>query len=284
MPHIQANGADLYIEEKGSGDAVIFAHEFGGDCRSWEGQMDHLAGRYRCVAYNARGFPPSSVPDDEAAYGYDVSIEDLKGVMDALDIGRAHIVGLSMGSYTGLLFVERYPERVRSLVAASGGAGAYRETREAFIQSCHDLADAFLDAEAMDVMGYAEGPARLQLRNKNVAAFETFLRYYNEHSPIGSAHTVRRVQGARPSLYDLEDGLRAVTTPTLLIVGDEDEPCLDVNLFLKRVMNWAGLSILPKSGHMVNLEEPETFNRMLDDFFAAVESGAWQPRDPETIP
>ena len=280
MPRIPVNGVELHVEETGSGEAIVFAHEFAGDCRSWAGQVAHFAGCYRCVVYNARGYPPSEVPDDESAYGWETSIEDLRGVMDALDIDRAHVVGLSMGAYTGLMFAQRHPERVNGLVAASGGSGAYKPTRDAFLRDANALADRMLEEGRTDVASYEAGPARVQLQNKNPAAYETFARGFAEHSAAGSAYTMRRVQAARPSLYDLETSLRAIERPTLLVVGDEDEPCLDVNLFLKRTMIWAGLAILPKSGHLVNLEEPETFNRLLDEFFAAVEAGEWEPRDP----
>ena len=232
------------------------------------------------MTYNARGYAPSDVPDDEAAYGWETSIDDLLGVLDGLEIARAHIVGLSMGAYTGLMFAERHPDRVHGLVAASGGSGAYKPTREVFLRDAHAIADRMLDEGRTDVSGYEAGPARVQLQNKNPAAYETFVRYFAEHSAKGSAYTMRRVQAMRPSLYDLEVALGGMTTPTLLVIGDEDEPCLDVNLFLKRTMPWAGLSVFPKSGHLVNLEEPAAFNRLLDDFFAAVEAGDWKPRDP----
>lgn len=283
MPRIPVNGVELHVEDTGAGEAIVFAHEFAGDCRSWAGQVAHLSDRYRCVTYNARGYPPSEVPEDEAAYGWEMSIGDLLGVLDALGIARAHIVGLSMGAYTGLMFALRHPDRVHGLVAASGGSGAYKPTRDAFLADAHALANRMLDEGRTDVAGYEAGPARVQLENKDPAAYAVFAGYFAEHSAAGSAYTMRRVQAARPSLYDLEAELAAAVTPTLLVVGDEDEPCLDVNLFLKRTMTWAGLAVFPKSGHLVNLEEPETFNRLLDEFFGAVESGAWGPRDPRAL-
>lgn len=280
MPRVRVNGVDLHVEERGSGPPIVFAHEFGGDWRSWEGQMAHFAARHRCVAYNARGYPPSEVPDDEAAYGYEIAVDDLRGVMDALDIPAAFVVGLSMGAYTGLVFAQRHPDRLRGLVAASGGSGAYPPAREGFVRDCRALADAFLASGSMDVHGFAEGATRVQLANKDREAFDVFARYFREHSPVGSAYTMRRVQAARPSLYDLEDALGGVETPTLLIVGDEDDPCLDVNLFLKRVMPRAGLAVLAKSGHLVNLEEPAAFNGLIEAFVADVEAGSWRARDP----
>ena len=99
---------------------------------------------------------------------------------------------------------------------------------------------------------------------------------------MGSAYTLRRVQAGRPSLYYFEAELKAMTTPTLLMVGDEDEPCIDTNVFLKRAMPSAGLVTFPKSGHLINLEYPATFNAAIDDFLAAVADGRWPRRDGST--
>lgn len=279
MPRIPVNGVELHVEDKGSGTPIVFVHEFAGDHRSWEPQVSELSQRYRCIAYGARGYPPSDVPEREEDYGWQTNVDDLAALLDALDIDRAFIVGLSMGAYVGLTLAMQRPERLIGLVAASGGSGAYPPGREKFLRDCLALADRMLEADTVDVNDYALGPARVQLLNKNPDAFEIFSRNYAEHPAIGSAYTQRRVQAARPSLYDLEDELRGVRVPTLLVVGDEDELCLDVNLYLKRVMPWSGLVVLPKSGHCVNLEEPEVFNRLLEKFLVTVEEGRWESRD-----
>lgn len=282
MTRRQINGVSLHVEETGSGEPVIFVHEFGGDARSWQPQVEHFSHHYRCVVYNARGYPPSDVPEDETLYGQHLSTADLKGVLDALDIEQAFVVGLSMGAYTGLMLTMQHPERVRALVFASGGSGAYPETRKQFLADTNAVAEKMLRANSVDAAGISFGPSRVQLQNKNQAVWEQFAAHLSEHSAVGSAYTLRHVQAERPSLYDLTDDLRAVTTPTLLVVGDEDESCLDVNLYLKRTMPYSGLSIFPKSGHLLNLEEPERFNVLLDEFFQTVKAGQWSRRDPRS--
>ena len=282
MALLQINGVNLHVEDSGTGETIIFAHEFGGDYRSWLPQVDHFAGWYRCLTYNARGYPPSDVPDTEALYGQQTSTDDLKGVLDELKIERAFIVGLSMGAYTGLMFAMQHPERVHGLVFASGGSGAYPETRQQFLADTQKIAETMLVADSVDSAGISAGPSRVQLQNKNHEVWAQFASHLSEHSPLGSAYTLRHVQAERPSLYDFSEKLRAMTTPTLLMVGDEDESCLDVNLYLKRTMPYAGLSILPKSGHLLNLEEPERFNQLLDDFFQSVNAGTWTRRDPRS--
>ena len=282
MTRIPINGVSLHVEETGSGESIIFVHEFGGDTRSWQPQVEQLSQHYRCVVYNARGYPPSDVPEDERLYGQQLSTADLKGVLDALDIERAFVVGLSMGAYTGLMLTMQHPERVRALVFASGGSGAYPATRTQFLADTHAVAEKMLQANSVDASGISSGPSRVQLQNKNQTVWEQFAAHLSEHSALGSAYTLRHVQAERPSLYDLAAELRAVTTPTLLVVGDEDESCLDVNLHLKRTMPYSGLSIFPKSGHLLNLEEPERFNVLIDELFQTVQAGQWSRRDPRS--
>ena len=282
MTRIPINGVSLHVEETGSGESIVFVHEFGGDARSWQPQVEHFSRHYRCVVYNARGYPPSDVPEDERLYGQQLSTADLKGVLDALDIEQAFVVGLSMGAYTGLMLTVQHPERVRALVFASGGSGAYPETRTRFLVDTNAVAEKMLRANSADAAGIPSGPSRVQLQNKNQTVWEQFAAHLSEHSAVGSAYTLRHVQAERPSLYDLTTELGAVTTPTLLVVGDEDESCLDVNLYLKRTMPYAGLSIFPKSGHLLNLEEPERFNALIDEFFQTVKAGQWSRRDPRS--
>jgi pimeloyl-ACP methyl ester carboxylesterase len=115
MPHISArDGVRLYYEEAGSGTPVIFVHEYAGDWRTWEPQVRHFSRAHRCVTYSQRGYLPSDVPDDPAKYSQDRFRDDVIAVMDALKIGKAHIVGHSMGAATALHVGINYPERCLS--------------------------------------------------------------------------------------------------------------------------------------------------------------------------
>src|SRR5579883_1760122 len=112
MPHATADdGTKLYYEETGSGRPVIFVHEFAGDCRSWEPQLRRFGQRYRCIAFNARGYPPSDVPESPSAYSQNRAADDIAGVLDHLAIPRAHVVGLSMGGFATLHFGFRHADR-----------------------------------------------------------------------------------------------------------------------------------------------------------------------------
>jgi pimeloyl-ACP methyl ester carboxylesterase len=277
------DGVRLHTEEAGEGIPVLLIHEFAGDHRSWEPQMRAFSRRYRAITYAARGYPPSDVPSDISSYSQGLAVGDAIAVLDHLGIERAHAVGLSMGGFTALHLGLRHPDRARSVVAAGVGYGSHPETRGSFRAEAEAIASAFEKEGPAFTARYAEGPARVQLQNKDPRGWEEFARQLAEHSVTGSANTMRGVQRERPSLYELRDDLAAMTVPVLLLAGDEDEGCLDANLMLKRTIPSAGLAILPKTGHTVNLEEPELFDRLVLDFLAAVDAGRWAPRDPRSI-
>jgi pimeloyl-ACP methyl ester carboxylesterase len=285
MPTIMSSdGVPLHVESTGSGAPLLFVHEFAGDHRSWEPQVRFFGRGYRCLTYAARGYPPSGVPTDPAAYSQQRAVEDAVAVLDGLGIGRAHVVGLSMGGFAALHLTLRHPGRVISAVVAGAGYGAQPERAESFRAECAATAAAF-EAEGAEKVAqwYAVGPARVQFQNKNPRGWAEFAAALARHSALGSALTMRGVQAARPSLYALRDELAAVRTPVLLLVGDEDEGCLETALMLKRTIPTSGLAILPQTGHTANLEEPEEFNAAVDRFLAAVDRGAWRQRDPRSL-
>ncbi len=275
------DGVKLYYEEVGAGTAIIFVHEFAGDHRSWEPQLRHFARRYRCIAFNARGYSPSDVPLDGEKYSQDRARDDIRAVLDGLAIAKAHVVGLSMGGVATLHFGLEYPDRAFSLVVAGCGYGAEPSKRQQFREEVERTADR-IAGEGMAKAGenYALGPTRVQFQNKDPRGWAEFARLLSQHSTEGSSLTMRGIQARRPSLYDLVNRMRRLTVPTLIVTGDEDEPCLDPGLLMKRTIPSAGLVVLPNSGHTINLEEPDLFNDACDRFFHQVEAGRWSLRDP----
>ena len=284
MPYAPSAGAKLYYEEVGAGYPLLFVHEFAGDHRSWEAQLRFFARRYRCIAYNARGYPPSDVPEDVNSYRQEQQADDAAAVLDHLKIERAHVVGLSMGAFATLHFGLRHAKRASALVTAGIGSGAPKEQRPRFQADSLAGADRFeRDGSPVVAEQMALGPARVQLLNKDPRGWEEEKRYLAEHSAKGAALTLRGYQATRPSLYDLAEPIARMTIPTLIVAGDEDEPCLDASLWLKRTLPFSGLAMLPKTGHCVNLEEPDAFNRLVLDFLTLVEQGKWGKRDPRTL-
>ena len=285
MPYAQTDdGVKLYYEETGSGVPVIFVHEFAADHRSWETQMRHFGQRYRCITYGARGYPPSEVPESAAQYSQNRATDDIASVLDHLKIDKAHVVGLSMGGFATLHFGFRHPHRALSLVVAGVGYGAEKEQSAKFKSEVEVVAKSLKD-EGMPAFAakYAYGPTRVQFENKDPRGFEQFKKELGEHSALGSANTQIGVQGQRPSLYDLIDKMRAMTTPTLILTGDEDWPCLAPSMLMKREIPTAALSVMPNCGHTINIEDPDQFNRIVGDFIVQVEAGRWPKRDPRAM-
>jgi 3-oxoadipate enol-lactonase len=285
MPYAATrDGTRLYYEEAGSGTPLVFVHEFGGDYRSWEMQMRHFSRRYRCIAYSARGYMPSDVPTSPSVYSYTHMASDLVDLLDDLTVESAHLCGLSMGGYTTLQIGLDHPQRASSLTLAGTGSGAELDRLIEFRVGNQETAEKFekLGSKAV-AETYGLGPGRVPFLVKDPRGYAEFAMQFGEHDSQGSAHTMRGFQGERPSIYEFEDRIRKIALPTLVIVGDEDDACVEPSLFLKRCIPASGLAMFPKSGHCVNLEEPALFNQTLGDFLSLVEANRWLPRDPRSV-
>jgi pimeloyl-ACP methyl ester carboxylesterase len=285
MPHVTTDdGVKLYYQEVGTGIPILFVHEFAGDSRSWEAQFRHFGRSYRCIAYNARGFPPSDVPEGVDRYSQARARDDIRAVLDGLKIDKAHIVGLSMGGFAALHFGFTYPDRARSLTIGGCGYGAAPDQRKKFADEAEAAAARFEGVGMVNAAeAYALGPTRVQFQNKDPRGWREFADQLADHSGKGSALTMRGVQSRRPSLFDLTEDMKKITAPTLIITGDEDWACLEPGILMKRMISSAGLVVMPNCGHTINLEDPDVYNRHLDDFFHAVELGKWPVRDPRAM-
>jgi pimeloyl-ACP methyl ester carboxylesterase len=285
MPHITAqDGTRLYYEEAGQGTPVIFVHEYAGDYRTWEMQMRFFSRAHRCITYSQRGYPPSDVPSDAVKYSQDIARDDVLALMDALKIKRAHVVGHSMGAYTALHVGINAPERCISVVAAGCGWGSSPDVkiREAMKSLAAEVGKMFMEEGiAAAAAKYADAPMRQAQKNKDPRGYAEFARMLADHSAEGHAHTMLNLQLKRPTLWEMEAALKKFSVPLLIIVGDEDEPCIDGSVFLKRTAPTAGLLVIPRSGHNVPTEEPAAFNAALADLFAAAEAGRWMAHKPK---
>jgi 3-oxoadipate enol-lactonase len=284
MPYATApDNVRLYYEEVGQGTPILFAHEFASDYRGWEPQMREFGKRYRCITYSARGYTPSEVPHDRDAYSYLHVMRDAVAVLDHLEIEAAHFIGLSMGGYTSLQVALNQEKRVRSMVLAGTGSGSERWYTMDFHKASRELGDQFEHQGSAHVAAsYGMSAARVPFLLKDPRGFAEFTARLAEHDALGSANTSRGFQGARPSLYDFADKIAKLNVPALVVVGDEDARCIEPSLFLKETIPASGLVMLPKTGHVVNLEEPDLFNALVGDFLTHVDAGRWPARDPRT--
>jgi pimeloyl-ACP methyl ester carboxylesterase len=284
MPKISAaDGTKLYVEEIGAGTPVVFVHEYAGDYRSWEPQMRYFSRQHRCVTYSQRGYPPSDIPSDPNRYSQDIARDDVVAVMDALGIDKAHVVGHSMGAYTALHVGIHYPARCLSLTAAGCGWGSApdMEKRQAMQALAAETGKMFAEEGiACAAAKYADAPMRQAFKHKDPRGWSEFARMLAEHSAAGHAHTMFNLQLKRPTLWEMEAELRRFLVPLLVIVGDEDDLCLDGSVFLKRTAPSAALLVLPRAGHTINSEEPAAVNAALAELFSAAEAGRWLAHRP----
>ena len=264
MPHAPINGIDIYYEVHGTGDTIIFCHEFAGDIRSWDLQVNYFSRNFQVLTYCARGYPPTSVPEDPESYSQDLAIDDLKGLMDFLKIHKAHIVGLSMGGNVALNFGIKYPEQAKTLTVAGTGTGS--DDPGLFRDRILKFSDG-MRSEGMTFMSdYLKGPHRIQHQLKDPKGYQLFCEQFMEHSNIGSANIFDGVMTKRPPIFDLKNQLSAIKIPVLVMTGDEDDPCIKPSLFIKKTIPGAGLIMFPRSGHAINLEEPQLFNTSVAEF------------------
>ena len=284
MPYADSNGVKLYYEEAGRGVPIVFVHEFADDLYGWEDQIRYFSRRYRCVAFNARGYPPSDVPKSASKYSQAIATADVANVMRHLKIRKAHIIGCSMGGYATVHFGLTYPRMALSLTAIGVGFGSDPDKRAQFMRDNAVMIKRFLELGTKEaIRPYQVGPSRVQFQNKDPRAFAHFCAEFAKHSALGSANTLTGVQGRRPTIYSLERKFRQLKVPLHMVSGDEDDNCLEPGIFIKRVCPSATLTVVAGTGHAVNLEEPALFNRITAEFLAQVDSGRWKPRDVRSL-
>jgi proline iminopeptidase len=284
MPHaVTSDKVRLYYEEAGSGTPILFLHEFAADHTNWEPQMRYFSRGHRCIAYSARGYTPSDVPASSESYSHTHFYTDALAVLDHLKIDKAHLVGLSMGSYSSLQIGLNAPQRALSMTLAGVGSGSSLANLDAFRKQCAANAEQFESIGSVEVAKVTrEAPGRIPFLVKDPRGHADFYAALARHDSKGSANTMRGFQAGRPSIYTLTEAIAKVPTPALIICGDEDDACVEPSLFLKKHLPAAGLTFFPKSGHVLNLEEPALFNEMVERFIALVEAGRWPVRDPRS--
>jgi pimeloyl-ACP methyl ester carboxylesterase len=255
--------AGLHVECEGDGPVVLFLHGFAGSARNWRPQRRALRGRYRTLAYDARGHARSEAPDAPERYRVEAQVGDALAVLDAQGVPAAAFVGLSMGAAVALEVALRRPARVRALVLASLPAG--RGASSGLSSKALAFADA-IEREGIEAAGarFAWGAdSRLDARGASLVR-QGFL----EHTPHGLAHTLRAFLATWPPPAARSHELGALAVPTLAVVGALDAGSLEPSRALVAAVPGARLAVVPEAGHVVNLAQPARFDRLLLDFLA----------------
>ena len=268
MPDITVNGVRIHYEERGSGMALVWAHGLGGTWQAWENVMNFFQDRYRVIAYDARGHGNSAKPDKPEAYSQDIMVEDMRGLMDALDIKRAIVGGHSMGANVALNFALKYPERSIGLIPVGIGSGS--SDREWWREWWGKLADV-ADQEGM--AAFVEEMKKLPAWGVAFAdpvmakqITETVLG----NSPKALASVIRGVQRQRPSIFDLAPRLEKLPVKTLVVMSEGDAPVVECSRFMTDHIPQATLAAIPAKSHWTFDEAPEPFMKAVDQFVSGL--------------
>jgi pimeloyl-ACP methyl ester carboxylesterase len=269
MPRVRVNGIHLSLEDAGTGPPVIFVHAYPVGRAMWGPQVAHFQRRYRVIAYDCRGFGESDAPPGPEEYSQPHSVEDLRGLLRGLGIRRAVVVGLSMGGNIALHFALNHPAQVAGVAICDTGAGSddpvqFRAVTNGWARAAET---AGIEGFAAAILahpvwaGYtARGPAEATAMRKMITA----------HPPHSMAHTARGTLGGRPPIFALEERLRTLAVPSLIVVGERDLPCITPSQFLADRIPEAQLHVMAGCGHFINLERPAEFNRILEEFFRKI--------------
>lgn len=261
--------AGIYYEASGRGDPVVFIHGFSLDRRSWDEQVRSLENEFRVVRYDVRGHGKSAEPVEEFS-----AHEDLRSVMDALDVERAALVGLSVGSQIAVDFALVYPARVTALVLAAPGVSGFRQTELPPWMS--PIVDA-LRSGNIDSAVTLWAATPLMAIPQRPAADSLMRVMVRDNSDIWMASATLQVPLDPPALSRLAD----IRKPTLIIIGAEDLPAAhQVADTLVACVSGADKHTIPDAGHLVNLAAPNEFNVEMRDFLRQQHETAAVPASP----
>lgn len=255
----------IAFEDAGRGPPVVLVHGLACGKRMWFHQTRALRGRFRVITYDQRGHGLTDAPDDPARYSAAHLYRDLLGLLDALGIERAAVVGFSLGGGPALALALGRPERVSRLVLADVGAGADDLWRSQW------LARRWVDLAGRDG---ADALVADMLRADFYKVYANRGGRYRWHMagliratpPAGLRHTLTEVIGKRRSLFRMKSELRSVRVPTRMIVGQHDYVCRNAMRLLAESIPGASTTVIRGAGHMSPLEEPKAFNDALLEF------------------
>ena len=255
MPTLDRDGVAIHYEDHGPKDAetlpVLLTHGYAATCLMWRPQLEAFADRYRLISWDMRGHGQSESPPDDARYSRELTVEDMRAILDELGIERAVIAGHSLGGYMSLAFQAMHPERTGALILQGTGPG-YRNPvpREAWNEDRLARA-ARLESEGM---GTHDGGSEVDM---------------NEHrSAEGLARAARGMLTQHDSL--VIDNIASIDMPVLLLVGEDDTPFRNGMGYMANRIEGSEHHVFPGAGHGVNIEQPEGVNTAIEGFLARI--------------
>jgi pimeloyl-ACP methyl ester carboxylesterase len=262
---VQVGDIDIAFDDAGAGEPVVLVHGMACGKRMWFHQVRALRARYRVIAYDQRGHGASGAPGDSSHYSPQHLARDLVGLLDALGISRAAIVGFSLGGGPALALAASAPERISRLVLADVGAGADNMWRSQWLaRRWTGLIDRGDTDELVRDMLRSEFFKRYAMSNRRNRDYMAGLI---RATPLaGLRHTLTRVIAERKSLHRMTGTLRALHMPTLVLAGRHDNVCRNSAHLLAGTIPNAAMAWIDDAGHMAPLENPKAFTAKLASF------------------
>jgi pimeloyl-ACP methyl ester carboxylesterase len=248
------NGIEIEYQDGGQGSPVLLGHGYSATGRMWDSQRAALGDRYRIISWDMRGHGQTESPADPAQYSAALTVADMRALLQHCGVERAVVGGLSLGGYVSLAFYRAHPEMVRALVICDSGPG-YRnaEARAAWNTRAHERA-VELESKGLDALAGRSREMREAMGH--------------HRSAQGLAHAARGMLAQQDSA--VIDSLPSIRVPTLVIVGDRDQPFLSPCKYMAKKIPGAQLEVIPDAGHSSNLDQPAIFNRVLGNFLQSL--------------
>ncbi|MBM3470932.1 MAG: 2-succinyl-6-hydroxy-2,4-cyclohexadiene-1-carboxylate synthase [Armatimonadetes bacterium] len=271
MPRLPVNGVNLNVEQAGAGPPLVLLHGFTGSASGWAEHAEVFARSHATLAVDLLGHGSSDAPDDPARYGIGHATEDVLGVLDALGIRRAGLLGYSMGGRVSISLAIVAPERLSALILESASPGI----RDAGARRGRAAADAALAAaiERDGIEPFVDRWERLPLFASQATlpdeARQGLRARRLRNNPTGLANSLRGLgQGVQPPMHEY---LQQIRVPTLLIAGGLDPAYCAMGEEMRALIPRAILEVVPGAGHAAHLEQPERFRALVMEFLSQVE-------------
>jgi pimeloyl-ACP methyl ester carboxylesterase len=252
MPTLDREGVSIHYDDRGRGPAILLSHGYGATSQMWAGQADDLESDHRVVTWDLRGHGQSASPESLADYSRSAAVDDMRALLDACGVERAVIGGLSLGGYLSLAFHLAHPERVRALMLFDTGPG-YKSSkaRAAWNRGAERMAREFEARGMAALTGGAE------------------VKVSAHRSAVGLARAARGTLAQFDSR--VAESLEGIRVPTLVLVGERDEPFLAATDYMAGKIPNATKVLISDAGHAANIDQPQAFNRAVRSFLSTLD-------------
>lgn len=252
MPTLKRNGVAIGYEDRGRGPAILLSHGYSATSQMWQGQVDDLQADFRVITWDLRGHGQSDSPEESSDYSRSAAVGDMQAILDACQVERAVIGGLSLGGYLSLAFHVAHPERVRALMLFDTGPGYKNaKARDAWNRGAERMARELETGGLSALTGGAE------------------VKVSTHRSAAGLARAARGTLAQFDS--QVAGSLPSIRVPTLVLAGGRDEPFLAATDYMAAKIPDATKVLIPGAGHAANIEQPQAFNRAVRSFLSTLE-------------